>query len=413
MGAHALSPRRSKTTEAALQLHREPARSTVSPGPRAPARNKIPARLWNPRPRSRSPQRRSSTPPLLAPPEPTRVVVDIAGGGGAPAEEEASSAGAPRGTRLRLAPPGPSGVDEPAGGAGTPAQEHETLYLPVLRELLGQGVRDLVREELEKVLARHGAAARASARTDAGADAFRGRAARTRAAKGSKDSAGSAEENLRAAMRRTVHGRDESQHMVDSVIAGAFADRHNSQGEAAPPVRRSASSIALGAVGQLYWAWQQLGHVEAPYKEAMKNLEPDAIQKAHNLAVENRLLEAKLRELCSVVDVDSSGKISQGEWRSAMEDGRLSELLGLLGFSSREFHEFFSMLSGCQPGAAECGEEDADEYLVDADCFVNGCLALRGTASNFDMNVARFELTSIKQLLRAEARLLQRAARGN
>merc|ERR1719229_79526 len=104
----------------------------------------------------------------------------------------------------------------------------------------------------------------------------------------------------------------------------------------------------------------------------MKNLQPDPLQKAHDLFQDEVRLENELRQLCDVADKSKTGRISNQEWSDCMEEGRMREFLEMLGFSALHVHEFFQMLLAMEKSRG--GEEVTIEH------FVKGCMRLRGSA---------------------------------
>jgi len=109
-------------------------------------------------------------------------------------------------------------------------------------------------------------------------------------------------------------------------------------------------------------------------ESAMKLAAPDR----ENLALELRrtlMSEAEtLWRFCKEMDVDGSGTISAEEFRAQMENDRFKAHLQVMGLCIQDAEIFFNMML-----AADEAEE------VDIECFVYGCMRLKGHATSIDL----------------------------
>merc|ERR1712032_216507 len=123
---------------------------------------------------------------------------------------------------------------------------------------------------------------------------------------------------------------------------------------------------------------------------AMKSLEPDDFERAHFNTVEERRAQQELRALCDEVDVDHTGIMTSSQWKLCIEDQRMTAYLDMLGFPRCHLDDLFHML---------CTSQEARGEVVVVEDFVRGCMRMRGTASSFDMNTVKFEVSAVKELL--------------
>jgi hypothetical protein len=135
---------------------------------------------------------------------------------------------------------------------------------------------------------------------------------------------------------------------------------------------------------------------------AMKSLEPDPVQKAQNYHEEERHLKVQLHHLCNEVDARKTGKFTEAEWQEHVERGRVGSYLALLGFHPQDVHQLFDIVSK---------RSDPAGGAVDIDDLVRACIALKGTASRFDLVSVRSELTEMKELLLKEPACSPRTCR--
>lgn len=130
---------------------------------------------------------------------------------------------------------------------------------------------------------------------------------------------------------------------------------------------------------------------------AMAVLKPDAEAAARETFRSELHLAKELRKICRAVNGDGSGQLSQQDFEAGLEQNRhLPLLLKGLGFKRHNFKEFFE------------GMASGSDQRVDIEGFVNGCILLRGEASNFDVLKLRTELDNLDSKMRTTLELLRR-----
>merc|ERR1712050_575589 len=92
--------------------------------------------------------------------------------------------------------------------------------------------------------------------------------------------------------------------------------------------------------------------------------------------------------LCRDMDVDKSGTISKKEFAERIKSGRFCHYLSLLGVTVKDAELFFMMLS----------RTDFAES-VEIDEFVDGCMRLRGAATNLDLQTVTMRTRLIHKKL--------------
>merc|ERR1712083_470517 len=102
-----------------------------------------------------------------------------------------------------------------------------------------------------------------------------------------------------------------------------------------------------------------------------------------------------LRALCSKFDVDDTGFLTSSQWKRCVENGKMLEYLDRLGFPPYHLDKFYHMLTT---------DHRTEGEVVIIEDFVRGCMRMRGTASCFDMNTVKFEVSAMKELLVEEVR---------
>jgi hypothetical protein len=118
-------------------------------------------------------------------------------------------------------------------------------------------------------------------------------------------------------------------------------------------------------------------------ESAMQTLRPDR----EMITMEQLRLEKEnareVSDICSSADNDGNGKMSKQEFALLLSKGRLPKLLLLLGLSKHHVVEFFDTMS------ALC-----DDGEVEISTFVQGCMQLKGAATNFDVQMIHAEMRS-------------------
>lgn len=126
-------------------------------------------------------------------------------------------------------------------------------------------------------------------------------------------------------------------------------------------------------------------------ESAMATLTPDS----QMLAREHTRLELeyaqKLDSLCRDVDADDSGKLSRAEFEECIKKRHMTMLLEMMGLQKHHVLEFFHHLAHVYDDGGQ----------VDIAKFVNGCMLLKGAATNFDLQKLHAEFLS------AQARVAQ------
>lgn len=120
---------------------------------------------------------------------------------------------------------------------------------------------------------------------------------------------------------------------------------------------------------------------------AMQTLSPNA----ETLALENARKEKdnakELESLCRSVDADFSGKLTREQFEDGLRRGRIPMLLTLLGLHRHHVLEFFNTMAMIQ-------DQDGQ---VDIHAFVTGCMHMKGTATNYDLQMLHLEFRSSRE----------------
>merc|ERR1712060_410477 len=96
------------------------------------------------------------------------------------------------------------------------------------------------------------------------------------------------------------------------------------------------------------------------------------------------------------IDSDGSGTISLAEFASFLNDDLYRSFFEVRGIDIKDAAMFFDLLS-----------KVAGTNEVQLDLFVEGCLRLKGPATCIDMQVLRYEVTSLNKLCERNFHLLQ------
>ena len=120
-------------------------------------------------------------------------------------------------------------------------------------------------------------------------------------------------------------------------------------------------------------------------ESALMALSPDS----EVLAIEHTRSEQenakKLGRLCSDVDCDKDGKLTQKEFEEGLQRKQMPMLLKMMGLRKHHLLELFSCM-------AEMSDEDG---IVEISSFVNACMLLKGTATEFDLQKLHAEMTAM------------------
>ena len=93
---------------------------------------------------------------------------------------------------------------------------------------------------------------------------------------------------------------------------------------------------------------------------------------------------ARLDHLCRAVDKDGDGKMKQEEFELGMQKKHIPLMLYTLGLRRHQVIEFYKLMA-----------EDCDHNgEVDIEAFVNGCMLLKGSATNFDLSKLHAKVTA-------------------
>lgn len=131
-------------------------------------------------------------------------------------------------------------------------------------------------------------------------------------------------------------------------------------------------------------------------ESAMAVLQPDAATLARETFRKELECSHELEYLCRRVNDDGSGKLSREDFDTGLEiNPRLPLLLKGLGFRRHNFNEFFNGLA-------------QGDQRVDIDTFVNGCIVLKGDASNYDVVKLRAELAKLDGRMKSTLEFLRK-----
>jgi hypothetical protein len=121
-------------------------------------------------------------------------------------------------------------------------------------------------------------------------------------------------------------------------------------------------------------------------ESAMMTLSPDTDTLAQEQSRRESDNAQKLIQLCKNVDADFSGKLTREQFEDGLRRKHIPLLLNLLGLQKHHVLEFFSVM-------AEAANDDGQ---VAIETFVNGCMLLKGTATNFDLQKLHAEVRDTK-----------------
>jgi len=92
----------------------------------------------------------------------------------------------------------------------------------------------------------------------------------------------------------------------------------------------------------------------------------------------------RLERLCRAVDADATGKLTQDQFEQSLQMRHIPTLLKALGLQTHHVMEFFHYLAEVEGGQVEIGT------------FVDGCMLLKGGATNFDLQKLQAEFKAMQ-----------------
>jgi hypothetical protein len=128
---------------------------------------------------------------------------------------------------------------------------------------------------------------------------------------------------------------------------------------------------------------------------AMAVLQPDAEAIAKEKIQQETEFTSALESLWRAVNADGSGRLSQNDFDAGMHSKHLPLVLKSLGFHTHHLKEFFGALANSQGQG------------VDIATFVNGCMLLKGDATNFDVSKLRTQLVKLDSTMNDTLELLR------
>jgi len=131
-------------------------------------------------------------------------------------------------------------------------------------------------------------------------------------------------------------------------------------------------------------------------ENAMENAKPDRHTKALANIMEEGLQVEDLRKLVAHYDAESTGRVHVQTFFEQIPGSRLDAYLHNIGIDRAEVKKFLSAV-----GAAD------EEGKIDVDAFVDGCMRVKGGATNLDMQRLLFE---VKFMHRYQAEVLEAIA---
>jgi hypothetical protein len=117
-------------------------------------------------------------------------------------------------------------------------------------------------------------------------------------------------------------------------------------------------------------------------ESAMMTLSPDSEMMAEEHYRQEQENVRKLEQLCGNVDADSSGMLTREEFDTALRRKHIPMILTMLGLNRHHLLEFFTHMS-------KVSDYDGQ---VEISAFVQGCMRLRGAATQFDLLKMKSEL---------------------
>eukprot|EP00931_Biecheleriopsis_adriatica_P003955 TRINITY_DN10569_c0_g3_i1.p1 TRINITY_DN10569_c0_g3~~TRINITY_DN10569_c0_g3_i1.p1 ORF type:complete len:721 (+),score=117.48 TRINITY_DN10569_c0_g3_i1:74-2236(+) len=101
----------------------------------------------------------------------------------------------------------------------------------------------------------------------------------------------------------------------------------------------------------------------------------------------------EFRDLCVKLDSDNSGKISQEEFKEHMKNPVMVSYMSTVGLELHDVQHFFRVVAG-------------NEREVDIDRFVEGCMAMKGSATALDVHKQIYESRKIQHKLDSMTKMM-------
>ena len=118
---------------------------------------------------------------------------------------------------------------------------------------------------------------------------------------------------------------------------------------------------------------------------AIESLAPDPESVAQERSLKDKESANNLERFCRAVDPDASGKLTREQFHEGMQKKHIPLLLATLGLRKDHVLELFN-------GMAETADDGGRVAIT---TFVKGCMLLRGTATNFDMQKLHADLLKL------------------
>jgi hypothetical protein len=119
---------------------------------------------------------------------------------------------------------------------------------------------------------------------------------------------------------------------------------------------------------------------------AMEVFSKSGEQAALDHEEQQQLYRSQLERLCKDMDEDSTSCLSREQFKKCMDAGSIPRLLTLLGMDRTHVERLFNILSYCSSSDG-----------VNISEFVSGCMALRGSAKQFDLQIVFMEMRKMHQ----------------
>merc|ERR1712060_428515 len=95
----------------------------------------------------------------------------------------------------------------------------------------------------------------------------------------------------------------------------------------------------------------------------------------------------ELKRIMNLLDLDGSGKLSWEELNDSMASETMLAYMASVGLELHDLRLFYNVLTDY----GDCEEG------VDVERFIEGCMAMRGTATSMDMQKQLFETTRLQR----------------
>jgi len=112
-----------------------------------------------------------------------------------------------------------------------------------------------------------------------------------------------------------------------------------------------------------------------------KLAEPDIDEYEKEQKNIQRKIMQEVKTICRSMDTNNNGKISWEELQLSMQNHRVASFFSMLDLNINHTESFYCTL-------AEMDDDDE----VDVDCFVEGCMRMKGPASSIDLHIVSVQL---------------------